>query len=65
MNIREVAIKVLEEVIYDKAYSNIVLDKALNNDKITQVDKNFITMLVHGVLQNYYLLPLFFLPFYS
>ena len=56
MNIREVAIKVLEEVIYDKAYSNIVLDKALNNDKITQVDKNFITMLVHGVLQNYYLL---------
>ena len=56
MNIREIAIKVLDEVIYSKAYSNIVLDKALNNDKISQVDKNFITMLVHGVLQNYYLL---------
>ena len=56
MNIREIAVKVLDEVIYSKAYSNIVLDKALNNDKVSQVDKNFITMLVHGVLQNYYLL---------
>ena len=56
MNIREESIKVLDEVINNKAFSNIVLDKALSNDNISQVDKNFITMLVHGVLQNYYLL---------
>ena len=56
MNIREIAVKVLDEVLNNKAYSNIVLDKALGDEKITQVDKNFITMLVHGVLQNYYLL---------
>lgn len=56
MNVREIAVKVINEVIFDKAYSNIVLDKALNNEKISQVDKNFITKLVHGVLQNYYLL---------
>ena len=56
MNIREESIKVLDEVINNKAFSNIVLDKALSNENISQVDKNFITMLVHGVLQNYYLL---------
>ena len=56
MNIREIAVKVLDEVLNNKAFSNIVLDKALGDEKITQVDKNFITMLVHGVLQNYYLL---------
>jgi len=56
MNIREIAVTVLDEVINNRAYSNIVLDKALSNDKISQVDKNFITKLVHGVLQNYYLL---------
>lgn len=56
MNIREIAVKVINEVIFDKAYSNIVLDKALNNENISQVDKNFITKIVHGVLQNYYLL---------
>ena len=56
MNIREISINVLDEVINNKAFSNIVLDKALSNDKISQVDKNFITKLVHGVLQNYYLL---------
>ena len=55
MNIREESIKVLDEVINNKAFSNIVLDKALSNENISQVDKNFITMLVHGVLQNYYL----------
>lgn len=56
MNIRKIAIDVLDEVINNKAYSNIVLDKALSNEKISQIDKNFITKLVHGVLQNYYLL---------
>ena len=56
MNIREIAVKVLDEVLNNKAFSNIVLDKALGDEKISQVDKNFITMLVHGVLQNYYLL---------
>lgn len=54
MNIREIALKVINEVIFNKAYSNIVLDKALSNQNISQVDKNFITKLVHGVLQNYY-----------
>ena len=56
MNIREIAVKIINEVIFDKAYSNIVLDRSLNNENISQVDKNFITKLVHGVLQNYYLL---------
>lgn len=56
MNIRGIAVEILDEVIYSKAYSNIVLDKALSNDKISQIDKNFITKVVHGVLQNFYLL---------
>ncbi len=56
MNSREIVVKVLDEVIFNKAYSNIVLDKALVSNKISQVDKNFITKMVHGVLQNYYLL---------
>ena len=43
MNIREIAVKVLDEVLNNKAFSNIVLDKALGDEKITQVDKNFIT----------------------
>ena len=56
MNIREITIDVLDEVLNNNAYSNIVLDKALNNKSISQVDKNFITKVVHGVLQNFYLL---------
>ena len=56
MNIREIAIDILDEVINNNAFSNIVLDKALNNKNISQIDKNFITKVVHGVLQNFYLL---------
>ena len=49
---RDIALKVLYEVNTNKAYSNIVLDKYINKnrDKLTNLDINFISELVYGVI---------------
>ncbi|MCC5911972.1 MAG: 16S rRNA (cytosine(967)-C(5))-methyltransferase RsmB [Clostridiaceae bacterium] len=52
MNARETALKVLYSVEVDKAYSNIALNKELKNSEHTKLDKNFITELVYGTLEN-------------
>ncbi|NLM03936.1 MAG: 16S rRNA (cytosine(967)-C(5))-methyltransferase RsmB [Clostridiales bacterium] len=52
MNAREGALKILYDIEKNKAYSNISLNKELKNNKYTQIDKNFITELVYGTLEN-------------
>lgn len=49
INSRETAMKVLYEIEYEGAYSNMALKKALRNGEISHRDKAFITHLVYGV----------------
>lgn len=53
MKVRELAFKVLWDILKDESYSNIALDKALRDEPLSIVDKKFLTMLVHGTLQRY------------
>ena len=49
---RNLALKILYEIDEKKAYSNIVLDKYINNnrDNLTNLDIGFISELVYGVI---------------
>ncbi len=53
MKVREIAFKVLWDILHDDLYSNIALDKALREEPLSMVDKKFLTMLVHGTLQRF------------
>jgi len=52
MNPREGALMVLYEVNEKEAFSNIALNKELRNNTYNQLDKNLLTELVYGVLEN-------------
>lgn len=52
MNAREGALKVLYEIEVKEAYSNLALNKELNENSYQQVEKGFMTELVYGVLEN-------------
>lgn len=54
MNSREIIVKVLDEVLYKKAYSNIALNKILNKFSINVKDKAFITEIVYGTIKHKY-----------
>lgn len=50
-NAREVALDVLKAVLYEGAYSNIVLNKKLNKSNLKDNDKALITEIVYGTLK--------------
>lgn len=52
MNPREGALMVLYEVNEKEAFSNIALNKELKNNSYKPLDKNLLTELVYGVLEN-------------
>ncbi len=52
MNPREGALKVLYEINVNEAFSNIALNKELNNESYNLLDRNLLTELVYGVLEN-------------
>ncbi|SDK43013.1 16S rRNA (cytosine(967)-C(5))-methyltransferase RsmB [Natronincola ferrireducens] len=52
MDAREGALKVLYEIEVNKAYSNIALNKEIKSKPYTKLDRNFITELVYGTLEN-------------
>ena len=49
---RNIALKILYEINTKQAYSNIVLDKYINEnrEKLSNLDINFISELVYGVV---------------
>ena len=49
---RELAVKVLVDIFKNGAYSNIALNKCLNDNHLKKCDKAFVTELVYGVLEN-------------
>ncbi|SNX55594.1 16S rRNA (cytosine(967)-C(5))-methyltransferase RsmB [Thermoanaerobacterium sp. RBIITD] len=54
MNSRDIAFKILYDIIVNKGYSNIILNKYLSNSDITDVDKNFIKEIVFGTIERKY-----------
>jgi 16S rRNA (cytosine967-C5)-methyltransferase len=53
-NAREIATKVLYQVFYNKAYSNIVLGHELNNSNLSDKDKALVTEIVYGTIKYKY-----------
>jgi len=53
-NSRLVAIKVIEKVLNDNAYSNIVLGLELNKSELSDKDKALVTEIVYGTLKYKY-----------
>jgi 16S rRNA (cytosine967-C5)-methyltransferase len=52
MNCRELAVKILDRVLNEGAYSNIVLSKELNESELSDKDKALLTEIVYGVLRR-------------
>ena len=51
-NARETVMRILYEIEYNKAYSNIAIKDALDKKDIKDIDKAFITRLVYGVISR-------------
>lgn len=49
---REIAMKAIYEVEFDKAYSNMILKKYLAGTELSKQDKAFITSIVYGVIDK-------------
>lgn len=52
MNCRELAVKILDRVLNEGAYSNIILSKELNEVELNDKDKALLTEIVYGVLRR-------------
>ncbi|AWK51319.1 16S rRNA (cytosine(967)-C(5))-methyltransferase RsmB [Clostridium beijerinckii] len=52
MNCRELAVKVLDRVLNEGAYSNIILSKELDECELSDKDKSLLTEIVYGVLRR-------------
>ena len=52
MNCRKVAINILERIINEGAYSNIILSNELNNSDLSEKDKELVTEIVYGNLRR-------------
>lgn len=61
-NVREAALELLETVEKNQAYSNLLLNSAIEKNEISKIDIGLLTELVYGTLQrkmtiDYYLTP--------
>jgi len=53
MNEREISLCILTDILYEKAYNNIILRKTLNKNKqLSRIQKAFVTELTNGTLRN-------------
>ena len=51
MDAREVALKIINDVVHNNAYANIALAREINRSKLTDQDRRFITELVYGTIK--------------
>ena len=51
MDAREVALKIINDVIHNHAYANIALAREINRQKLSDQDRRFITELVYGTIK--------------
>ena len=52
MNCRKLAVKILNRVLNEGAYSNIIISKELNEVELSDKDKALLTEIVYGVLRR-------------
>lgn len=53
-NSRILAVKIIDEVLYNNAYSNILLRTELNKSKLNDKDKGLVTEIVYGTIKYKY-----------
>lgn len=52
MNSRSIALKILDRVLNEGAYSNLVLSSELNNSDLNDKDKGLVTEIVYGTIRR-------------
>ena len=52
MNSRNIAVKTLDRIINEGAYSNIILSNELNKSDLSDVDKALVTEIVYGTFDR-------------
>lgn len=52
MNSREIALKVINDVLINEAYANIALAHEINRRQLSEQDRRFITELVYGTIKT-------------
>lgn len=62
-NARQVALDVLNDIFGNDAYANIALDRTLRETDLSDLDRNFVTALVYGVVSKERLLEWYLEPF--
>ncbi len=62
-NVREIALELLESIEKNQAYSNLLLNDAIEKHKIDKKDVGLLTELVYGTLQRKITLDFFLKPF--
>lgn len=63
MTVRKIALELFEEVIDDKAYSNIVLNDVLKHTDLKPEDRGLLTEILYGTLQHKLTLEYYIRPF--
>lgn len=63
LRVRDVALTLLERIERENAYSNIVLNHALNELPLNELDKGLLTELVYGTLKRKNTLDFYLSPF--
>ncbi|MDW4158261.1 16S rRNA (cytosine(967)-C(5))-methyltransferase RsmB [Staphylococcus saprophyticus] len=62
-NVRALAFETIQDIINDKAYSNIIINDVLSNNELNRADKGLYTELVYGTLKRKYTLDYLLKPF--
>ncbi|MBN6202713.1 16S rRNA (cytosine(967)-C(5))-methyltransferase RsmB [Staphylococcus saprophyticus] len=62
-NVRALAFETFQDIINDKAYSNIIINDVLSNNELNRADKGLYTELVYGTLKRKYTLDYLLKPF--
>ena len=62
-NVRALAFETIQDIINDKAYSNIIINYVLSNIDLNRADKGLYTELVYGTLKRKYTLDYLLKPF--
>lgn len=51
-NIRRLAVKAIYQIVYKGAYANIVLQQLISEQRLSDLDRRFLTELVYGVIRR-------------
>lgn len=62
-NVREIALDLLETIAKNQSYSNLLLNKAINNNQLSSRDASLLTEIMYGTLQRQMTLDFYLQPF--